>query len=177
MKRQNIALARGLRHRMTDAERLLWRHLRGRHFQGWKFRRQHGLDAFIVDFVCLEAWLVVELDGGQHLEQSGQDAERTRILNCDGYRVMRFWDDDVLVRTDAVLEEILNALEQVPPHPGPLPGGEREKSAADAAHGIGQARSLAGVGEREKCAADSAQGTIGQPRSRVREKKKSEGAA
>lgn len=127
MKRANIALARGLRSRMTDAERLLWRHLRGRHFQQWKFRRQHSLSRYIVDFVCLPARLVIELDGGQHLENVWDDEERTKALGALGFRVVRFWNDDVLTRTDAVLEEILKALSQVPPHPSPLPVGEREK--------------------------------------------------
>ena len=126
MKRVHIALARGLRRRMTDAERLLWRHLRGRHFQRWKFRRQHPLSSYIVDFACLSTGLVIELDGGQHLERIENDAGRAAALTEAGFRVIRFWNDDVLVHTDTVLGEILTALQQVPPHPGPLPGGERE---------------------------------------------------
>ena len=133
MKRENVELARGLRHRMTDAERVLWRQLRGRHFDSWKFRRQHQLSAYIVDFVCLAARLVIELDGGQHLLNAKEDAARTRGLNALGYRVIRFWNDDVLIHSGAVLEEILTALKEVPPHPGPLPPGERERSAARAA--------------------------------------------
>ena len=132
MKRENVELARGLRHRMTDAERVLWRHLRGRHFDRWKFRRQHQLSSYIVDFVCLAAGLVIELDGGQHLENAPKDTARTQALNALGFRVIRFWNDDVLVRTDAVLGEILAALKQVPPHPGPLPVGERKTSTARA---------------------------------------------
>jgi very-short-patch-repair endonuclease len=127
MKRANIALARRLRHRMTDAERLLWRHLRSRHFQQWKFRRQHPLSNYIVDFVCLSASLVIELDGGQHLEDAENDEKRTAVLKALGFRVIRFWNDEVLVRTDVVLGEILATLKQVPPHPNPLPNGEREK--------------------------------------------------
>ena len=130
MKRDHVALARGLRRRMTDAERVLWRRLRSRRFEHWKFRRQHQISNYIVDVVCLAAGLIVELDGGQHLQNVTADAERTRELNQLGFRVLRFWNDDVLVRTDAVLEEILKALKRVPPHPGPLPGGERETSAA-----------------------------------------------
>ena len=128
MKRQNVALARGLRRRMTDAERVLWRHLRGRRFERWKFRRQHQLSNYIVDFVCLAAGIVIELDGGQHLENAGNDEKRTAILEASGFRVIRFWNDDVLLRTEAVLDEISTALN--PPHPGPLPTGEREKTAS-----------------------------------------------
>lgn len=98
--------ARALRHRGTDAERHLWRYLRRRQLSGWKFRRQHPLRGYIVDFICLDARLVVELDGGQHLEQADYDARRSRTLNAAGYRVLRFWDDDVLIRTTAVLEAI-----------------------------------------------------------------------
>lgn len=126
MKRRSVALARGLRRRMTDAERLLWCHLRGRRFECWKFRRQHQLSNYIVDFVCLAAGLVIELGGGQHLERIENDARRTAALMEAGFRVIRFWNDDVLVHTDTVLGEILTALQQVPPHPGPLPGGGRE---------------------------------------------------
>ena len=132
MRRENVELARGLRHRMTNAERTLWRHLRGRHFESWKFRRQHQLSGYILDFVCLAAGLVIELDGGQHLQNAKKDITRTKALNVLGYRVIRFWNDDVLIRTDAVLEEVLAALKQVPPHPGPLPIGERETSMARA---------------------------------------------
>lgn len=132
MKRQNVEFARGLRHRMTDAERALWRHVRGRRFRNWKFRRQHVIGDFIVDFVCLEARLIVELDGGQHVDRSLQDAERTRTLECEGFRVLRFWNDDVLIHIDAVLETILANLEQLSPHPNPLPGGEREQGATRA---------------------------------------------
>ena len=68
MKRLNIDRARNLRQKQTDAERALWRQLRARHFQGWKFRRQHQVGSYIVDFVCADAWLIVELDGGQHAD-------------------------------------------------------------------------------------------------------------
>ncbi|HEY3520169.1 MAG TPA: DUF559 domain-containing protein [Rhodanobacteraceae bacterium] len=113
---------------MTDAERVLWRHLRGRRFEHWKFRRQHQLSIYIVDFACLAAGLIIELDGGQHLQNTVEDAKRTEALNQLGFRVIRFWNDDVLIRIDAVLEEILAALTKVPPHPSPLPVGERETS-------------------------------------------------
>ena len=85
-----------LRANQTDAERRLWFHLRGRRFQGWKFRRQHVLQGYIVDFVCPERKLVIELDGGQHANQEAYDNHRTRALETEGFQVMRFWNNDVL---------------------------------------------------------------------------------
>jgi very-short-patch-repair endonuclease len=126
MKRLHVDRARRLRRDMTDAERLLWHHLRNRHFSGWKFRRQHEIDRYIVDFLCPGASLIVELDGGQHAQMMAKDANRTRRLEGMGYRVLRFWNNDVLTNTEAVLGVILEALARVAPHPGPLPGGEKE---------------------------------------------------
>jgi very-short-patch-repair endonuclease len=127
MKRLNVDRAQGLRRNMTDAERLLWRHLRGRRFAGWKFRRQHEIGRYIVDFVCPSAGLVVELDGGQHAEQTERDAYRTRQLEALGYRVLRFCNNDVLKNGEGVLAVIVEALASVPPHPDPLPMGESGK--------------------------------------------------
>ena len=103
--------ARALRNDTTDAERELWRHLRGRQLIGFKFRRQHAIAGFITDFACPEGKLVIELDGGQHADHVAYDAERTREIEANGYRVLRFWNDDVLLRTDAVLDEILRCLQ------------------------------------------------------------------
>lgn len=103
--------ARQLRHAATDAEQHLWRYLRGEQLAGFKFRRQYPLASYIVDFVCIPARLVLELDGGQHLDAMDYDAERTRTMETLGYRVLRFWNDDVLLRADAVLEEVLRHLE------------------------------------------------------------------
>jgi len=114
--------ARTLRVRMTDAERALWFQLRAKRLQDWKFRRQQPIGKYIVDFVCFEAKLVVELDGGQHAEQADADARRTAWLESQDFRVLRFWDDAVLKETDAVLGEILRNL---PLSPTPLPQGER----------------------------------------------------
>jgi very-short-patch-repair endonuclease len=121
MKRLHVDRARGLRRSMTDAEHLLWRHLRNRHFSGWKFRRQHQIDRYIVDFVCPNAFLIVELDGGQHAEMMATDADRTCRLEGMGYRVLRFWNNDVLANTEVVLQVILEALARAAPHPSPLP--------------------------------------------------------
>jgi very-short-patch-repair endonuclease len=104
--------ARGLRKIATDAEQLLWRHLRSRQLDGHKFRRQQPLGRFIVDFVCLEKRLVVELDGGHHNEPRQQmyDLQRSEWLKERGFRVIRFWDDEVLKQIDEVKAVIANAL-------------------------------------------------------------------
>ena len=94
--------ARELRRRQTDAERLLWSRLRDRRLLGWKFRRQVPLERYIVDFYCHERRLVVELDGGQHLGCVA-DIERDAWLKAQGLQVLRFWNHDVLVRTEGVL--------------------------------------------------------------------------
>ena len=109
-----------LRIRQTDAERKIWSRLRNKQL-GWKFRRQHQIDGYEVDFACTERGLVVELDGGQHLDQQEYDARRTTTIQSRGFRVIRFWNDDALQRTDEVLNEILRQLEMFPPHPSPLP--------------------------------------------------------
>lgn len=115
MKRLHVDRARRLRVSQTDAEQKLWRHLRNRQLQGWKFRRQHEIDRYIADFVCPDAGLVVELDGGQHDEQVAYDETRTRKLQDMGYRVLRFWDNDVLTNIEGVLQVILDAPWQARP--------------------------------------------------------------
>ena len=102
--------ARLLRKLQTDAESLLWYHLRGKRFEGYKFRRQDPIDRYIVDFVCRKHRLIVELDGGQHLESAAYDEERTRYLEAQGYTVIKFWNNELLTQTNNVLEEILNNL-------------------------------------------------------------------
>jgi len=122
--RRNIAPARKLRREMTDAERLLWRYLRNRELLGHKFRRQHAIGGFIADFICIDAKLIVEADGGQHADLADADAERTRHLEALGYRVLRFWNDDILLRIEDVLEAVIDA-QGAHPHPNPSPAGER----------------------------------------------------
>jgi len=116
-----LQFARHLRRESTDAERLLWFHLRDRRL-GVKFRRQQPIGPFIVDFLSVEAAVIIELDGSQHHEDV--DAGRTRFLERRGYRVLRFWNHDVLVHTETVLELI---LANVALTPTPLPGGEGPK--------------------------------------------------
>ncbi|MFY9974968.1 MAG: DUF559 domain-containing protein [Chromatiaceae bacterium] len=106
------ATARRLRREMTFAERLLWAQLRQRELDGFKFRRQHPIGRFIVDFVCIEARVVVEIDGGQHAGRRVRDEARTAWLNGQGYRVLRFWNNEVLQATDAVREAIRSALHE-----------------------------------------------------------------
>jgi very-short-patch-repair endonuclease len=103
-------IARGLRRRATDAERLLWRHLRNRQIAGVEFRRQKPNGPFIVDFVAMEHRLVVEIDGGQHARMTAADRLRSVTLENAGYRVIRFWNNDVLQNIDGVLERIREAL-------------------------------------------------------------------
>ncbi|HVT31936.1 MAG TPA: DUF559 domain-containing protein [Rhodanobacteraceae bacterium] len=122
-----LASARALHANSTDAERCLWYSLRNRRMSGYRFRRQMPLGQYIVDFVCLRARLIVEIDGGQHADLLLDDLERTRDLARRGFRVIRFWNNEVLGETEAVLESILEALIQACPHPGPLPhAGEGE---------------------------------------------------
>ena len=101
---------------MTDAERALWQHLRGRQLSGFKFRRQHPYGDYILDFVSFDAMLVIEVDGGQHQSSTAYDRVRTQFLLSAGFRVLRFWNNQVLKEIDTVRERIWNAL---PTHPLP----------------------------------------------------------
>jgi very-short-patch-repair endonuclease len=102
--------ARDLRRNPTDAERALWRRLRQRQVAGLRFRRQHPLGCFILDLVCLEARLVIELDGGQHAARQEEDQGRTAWLEARGYRVLRFRNTEVLGNPEGVLEVILRTV-------------------------------------------------------------------
>jgi adenine-specific DNA-methyltransferase len=93
---------------MTEAERRLWYALRDRRFAGWKFRRQETIHPVIVDFICSAARLIVEVDGGQHSEDG--DAERTAALEAQGFRVLRFWNNEVLGNLDGVMIRLAEAL-------------------------------------------------------------------
>ncbi len=116
------ATARDLRKGMSDAEQRLWFHLRAGRLGGHKFRRQHPVPPYVIDFYCAARNLAVELDGSQHDDAS--DAARTRYLKTQGITVVRFWDNDVLSNTDAVLEAILHAVGDRTLTPTPLPEGE-----------------------------------------------------
>ncbi|MFT3742171.1 MAG: DUF559 domain-containing protein [Gammaproteobacteria bacterium] len=99
-----------LRKNQTEAELRLWKHLRDRRFQNFKFRRQQILQGYIVDFVCLKRKLIIELDGSQHLEQVVYDIERSKKLEKEGFRVLRFWDNDMLKNSEKVLDVIYHEL-------------------------------------------------------------------
>jgi very-short-patch-repair endonuclease len=116
-------VARKLRKYSTDTEQHLWRHLRDRQIEGFKFRRQQPVGRYIVDFVNLERKVVIELDGGQHALDPG-DKIRDEWLRSEGYKVLRFWDNQIFSNLEGVLEAIRDAL--LTPHPDPLPQGERE---------------------------------------------------
>lgn len=102
---------RFLRNNPTKAEYLLWFYLKNKNINGNKFRRQHRIDNFIVDFVCLKKKLVVEVDGGQHARQASYDAFRARRIQAKGFKLLRFWNNEVLGHTEAVVENIKKALE------------------------------------------------------------------
>jgi very-short-patch-repair endonuclease len=118
LKNDLSTLAKDLRKKSTDAERLLWRPLRRKQFGGMKFRRQQPLGRYIVDLVCLDRKLIIEIDGGQHAEQRKKDAARDAWLRTEGFTVMRFWNHEVLQNIEGVLITILNH----PPHTPPLKG-------------------------------------------------------
>jgi very-short-patch-repair endonuclease len=115
-------VARRLRKHSTDTEGRLWRYLRDRQIEGFKFRRQQPVGSYVVDFVNLEKKVVIELDGGQHALHPG-DRIRDEWLRAEGYKVLRFWDNQVFSNLEGVLEDIRSAL--LTPHPYPLPQGER----------------------------------------------------
>jgi len=105
--------ARALRTRSTEAEKLLWSKLRGRRFDGIKFKRQVPIANYVVDFVALDLKFIVEVDGGQHDERAAQDAQRTRILQEWGYHVVRFWNNEVLSNIEGVLESMMQEINLV----------------------------------------------------------------
>ena len=122
---QKCGFARDLRRRSTDAERTLWHHLRNRTLMGCKFRRQHPIGPYIVDFACVERALIIELDGGQHV-QCNADARRTDLLQSEGFRVLRFWNNDALMQIETVLAVIHDALAgSACPHSNPSPARGR----------------------------------------------------
>ena len=108
---KKVRIERKLRGAQTDAERKIWFALRDRRLDGFKFVRQEAIGPFIADFVCRERKLIIEGDGGQHAE-SERDAKRDACLTREGYRVLRFWNNDVLTNREGVLLTILDALSQ-----------------------------------------------------------------
>ena len=112
-----VERARQLRHAQTDAETLLWKHLRDRQMLGLKFRRQRPIGPYFADFACLDVALVIELDGGQHGESQAvaHDLRREAFMRQAGFTTLRFWNHEVLTQTEAVLERILQTLQTLTP--------------------------------------------------------------
>ena len=119
MKERLLPFAKAMRRQPTDAEATLWKHLRAGRLLSFKFKRQQPIGSYIVDFVCFEQALVVEVDGGQHVERMAADVERSRWLEGEGFRVLRFWNDEVLMQQNEVLEATISALRAIP-SPQPL---------------------------------------------------------
>ncbi len=115
MNFESASLARKLRHHQTDAEKLLWSKIRNK-----QLGRQVPIGRYVTDFFCFDEKLIIELDGGQHTEE--HDRERSDLLIAQGYRILRFWNSDVLSNIDGVVQVIIS--EFVTPHPNPLPAGE-----------------------------------------------------
>ncbi len=143
---EHLQFARDLRRNMTDAERRLWGALRAQRFEGWKFRRQEPLGDYIADFICHDARLVIEIDGGQHAE-SQRDVRRDAWFAEQGYCVLRFWNNEVLGQQEAVLERIYDTLATLSPtlspSPSPQGGGGRVPSPPGRAQrGAGLGRGL-----------------------------------
>ncbi len=115
--------AKSLRKAQTDAENRLWYYLRAKRFSGLKFKRQKLVGKYIVDFICIKLKLIIEVDGGQHLENIKYDQSRTQFFETQGFTVLRFWNHDVMINTQVVLQAIYNAINQISPHvlkPSPL---------------------------------------------------------
>jgi L-lysine 2,3-aminomutase len=126
-----VERARRLRRDMTDAERFVWRQFRHRRFAQFKFRRQVPLGHYIVDFMCFDRRLIIELDGGQHTLRREYDDRRTKWLEQRGYRVLRVWNDEVFDDWETVEQAIWNYLQADPSPPAPLPQGERGDRGAE----------------------------------------------
>jgi len=116
-------IAKVLRKKFTNTERVLWKHLRAKQMEGLKFRRQEPIGNYIVDFVCHEKRIIIEVDGGQHSTEREKDNERDNWLKEQGYMVLRFWNNEVLTKLTGVLEVIWDSLNH-PPLTPPLKGGE-----------------------------------------------------
>ena len=126
-KRILLQAAKDLRKNSTYAENLLWKRLRSNSLQGIKFRRQHIIGKFIVDFVCLEKKVIIEFDGGHHTSQKERDKERDGWLEREGYKVLRFWNNELMGNIEGALAKVLEAC--CSPSPQPLsPQGRGDKS-------------------------------------------------
>jgi crossover junction endodeoxyribonuclease RuvC len=133
----STAIARKLRHDSTEAEKRIWRLLRSRRI-GAKFRRQQTIEGYVVDFICFEHRLIIEIDGGQHADVDEYEARRTQCLDANGFRILRFWNNEVIENIEGVFERIVEALRSAAPAPSP-----------SRAFGAGPSLSREGRGEKE----------------------------
>ena len=106
MKKILLDNAKNLRKNQTEAEKLLWKHLKAKQINGFKFRRQHPMGKFITDFICLEKKLVVELDGGQHVLNKEKDIERDKWFYNEGFEVLRIWNNEIFHNINGIMEAI-----------------------------------------------------------------------
>ncbi len=118
-----IKMAKALRKNSTDVERLLWHHLRAKQLEGMKFRRQQLIGRYLVDFVCFEKRVIIEADGGQHSVETEKDKTRDEWFHSQGFKVLRFWNNEVLTNRQGVLEVIRTHCLSHPPL-NPLPSRE-----------------------------------------------------
>jgi very-short-patch-repair endonuclease len=134
-----LTFARQLRVSMTDAEQLIWKLIRNRTLGGFKFRRQHPVQSFILDFYCHEAKLAIELDGGHHAEQKEKDANRDSTLLQLGIKTLRYWNHHVLQETESVLQDVWNELQmRGSPSPGLRPPSPRGRGLKVAPLALGE---------------------------------------
>ncbi len=126
MPHNNINFAKALRTNQTDAELKIWQALRAGRLMNHKFKRQVPITDYIVDFVCFEQKLIVEIDGGQHMESSGDELRDAKLTKM-GFKVLRFWNNEIFNNLQGVLTVILKQLQKATPLPNPLPQGARER--------------------------------------------------
>jgi very-short-patch-repair endonuclease len=113
MKSNLLIPARALRQKSTDAEGMLWKHLRAKRFKDMKFRRQEPIGGYIADFVCYDKRIVIEVDGGHHLSNKAKDYQRDKWFRAQGFTVLRFWNHEVLTQTEAVLTaNMMNCIKE-----------------------------------------------------------------
>jgi very-short-patch-repair endonuclease len=153
---KRIGLARAQRKAIIPAEKMLWRALRNRALGGFKFRRQHPIGAYVVDFACVECKLIVEIDGETHLDRRNEDNRRTRFLETEGWQVLRFWNTEVYDDFEPVKEAIYSACvarTEAPPAPltpGPSPPAREAADSAKPNRAGGEGRPVAQRRPREQ---------------------------
>ena len=125
MTNRFVNTAKTLRKSQTDAEKLLWKHLRAKQMEGLKFKMEQSIGNYVIDFICLEKLLVIEVDGGQHADNK-KDEERDAWLKSEGFKVLRFWNNEALTNIKGVLEVIRENCLNHPPL-NPLPQGRGNK--------------------------------------------------